>query len=93
MHFALDATAVPPAYFEIDLPAKWAPTEAEAAGWDRLRTTRALAMVRGLFRCPIETWLLCDRAQRLREAGWQVRLGTFCPRSVTPRNGMIVAWT
>lgn len=65
---------------------------AEAEGWDRLRITRALGMVRGLFRGPIEAWLLLDRAQHLSEAGWQVHLGAFCPPAVTPRNGMIVAW-
>lgn len=65
---------------------------AETEGWDRLSITRALGMVRGLFRGPIEAWLLLDRAQRLRELGWHVHLGTFCPPAVTPRNGMILAW-
>src|SRR5690606_22765004 len=34
----------------------------EAAGWQRLAQVRNLELVRGLFRRPLELWLLLDRA-------------------------------
>ena len=35
--------------------------------------------------------LLLDRALYLQEQGYHVRLGTFCPHSLTPRNLLISA--
>ncbi|MBD9413880.1 methyltransferase [Pseudomonas sp. PDM16] len=63
----------------------------EAAGWRRLAEVRNLELVRGLFRRPLEMWLLLDRALYLEEQGYRVRLGTFCPRSLTPRNLLLLA--
>ena len=67
----------------------WASLEAQ--GWARLAQVRNLELVRGLFRRPLELWLALDRALWLAEHGYQVRLGTFCEASVTPRNLLILA--
>ncbi|WP_434154167.1 methyltransferase [Pseudomonas sp. JZ134] len=63
----------------------------EAAGWKRLAAVRNLELVRGLFRRPLELWLLLDRALFLEEQGYGVRLGSFCDPSLTPRNLMLLA--
>lgn len=67
----------------------WATLEAE--GWQRLAQVRNLELVRGLFRRPMELWLLLDRALLLEERGYQVRLGTFCEHQLTPRNLLLIA--
>ena len=67
----------------------WA--ELEAAGWHRLAQVRNLEGLRNLFRRPLELWLVLDRALYLREQGYNVRLGTFCPHPLTPRNLMLLA--
>lgn len=63
----------------------------ERRGWQRLAEVRNLELLRGLFRRPLELWLLLDRALLLTENGYAVRLGTFCPAELTPRNLMLVA--
>ncbi|MBM7061065.1 methyltransferase [Pseudomonas sp. UL073] len=63
----------------------------ESAGWARLAEVRNLELLRGLFRRPLELWLLLDRALYLQEHGYQVRLGTFCPSELTPRNLLLLA--
>ncbi|WP_090309165.1 methyltransferase [Pseudomonas linyingensis] len=63
----------------------------EAAGWQRLAEVRNLELVRGLFRRPLEVWLLLDRALYLEEQGYAVRLGTFCDYRLTPRNLLLLA--
>ena len=63
----------------------------EAAGWQRLAEVRNLELVRGLFRRPLELWLLLDRALYLQEQGYAVRLGTFCEHRLTPRNLLLLA--
>lgn len=63
----------------------------EKAGWQRLAQVRNLELVRNLFRRPLELWLILDRALYLEARGYQVRVGTFCPATLTPRNLMIVA--
>ncbi|MHA6494973.1 methyltransferase [Pseudomonas borbori] len=63
----------------------------EADGWQRLAQVRNLELVRGLFRRPLELWLLLDRALYLQEQGYQVRLGMFCPGTLTPRNLLLLA--
>ncbi len=70
---------------EIDL-AKY-----EVAGRERLREVTALDLVRQLFRCPLELWLVLDRALWLQQNGFDVTLGRFCPRPLTPRNLLIRA--
>ncbi|XSS63723.1 methyltransferase [Pseudomonas sp. B11] len=63
----------------------------EAAGWQRLAQVRNLELLRGLFRRPLELWLVLDRALFLQEQGYAVRLGTFCQASLTPRNLLLLA--
>lgn len=63
----------------------------EAAGWQRLAEVRNLELLRGLFRRPLELWLVLDRALYLQEQGYDVRLGQFCPAHLTPRNLLLLA--
>lgn len=63
----------------------------EAAGWQRLAEVRNLELMRGLFRRPLELWLLLDRALYLEEQGYRVRLGSFCDYHLTPRNILLLA--
>ncbi|MCU7648614.1 SAM-dependent methyltransferase [Pseudomonas piscis] len=63
----------------------------ETAGWQRLAQVRNLELLRGLFRRPLELWLVLDRALFLQQQGYQVRLGTFCPAPLTPRNLLLLA--
>ncbi|WP_395609576.1 methyltransferase [Pseudomonas sp. B22129] len=67
----------------------WA--ELEAHGWRRLAEVRNLELVRGLFRRPLEMWLVLDRALFLSEQGYKVEIGTFCESTLTPRNLMVLA--
>lgn len=50
-----------------------------------------LSLVQQAFRRPLEMWLVCDKALRLEQAGYDVSLSTFCPRDITPRNILIQA--
>lgn len=63
----------------------------EARGWQRLQALRRQELVAHLFRRFIELWVVLDRVCYLQEAGYQVELGTFCDRLLTPRNLMINA--
>lgn len=65
--------------------------EFEAEGWRRLDAVTRRDLVRSLFRAPLEAFLVHDRARALEERGYDVTVGTFCPRAVTPRNRLIVA--
>ena len=63
----------------------------EAAGWARLAQVRNLELVRGLFRRPLELWLVLDRALFMVENGYEVEIGEFCDSHLTPRNLMLIA--
>jgi hypothetical protein len=63
----------------------------ETAGWQRLAEVRNLELLRGLFRRPLELWLVLDRAGYLQDRDYAVQLGTFCTTDVTPRNLMLLA--
>ncbi|OIN54529.1 methyltransferase [Pseudomonas costantinii] len=63
----------------------------EAHGWRRLAEVRNLELVRGLFRRPLEMWLVLDRALFLSEQGYKVEIGSFCEPALTPRNLMVLA--
>ncbi|MGH8449489.1 methyltransferase [Pseudomonas sp.] len=63
----------------------------EAHGWRRLAQVRNLELVRGLFRRPLEMWLVLDRALYLTEQGYNVEVGSFCEPTLTPRNLMVLA--
>ena len=70
-------------------PDSW--EQLEHRGWRRLAQVRNLELLPGLFRRPLEIWLLLDRALYLQEAGYQVRLGQFCEYQLTPRNLLLSA--
>ena len=63
----------------------------ERRGFQRLAEVRNLELLRGLFRRPLEVWLVLDQALFLQEQGYSVTLGTFCPASLTPRNLLLSA--
>ncbi|MFO7993934.1 MAG: methyltransferase [Marinobacter sp.] len=63
----------------------------EGHGERRLQEVRRHELVRHLFRRPLELWLVLDYALFLEERGYDVRLGTFCQRQLTPRNLLIDA--
>lgn len=63
----------------------------EEAGWRRLAQVRGLELLRGLFRRPLELWLVIDRALYLEEFGYTTRLGLFCDKHLSPRNLMLLA--
>lgn len=69
--------------------AEWA--RREARGWQRLAEVRNLELVNGLFRRPLEVWLMLDRALYLQERGYRVQLGLFAPAHLTPRNFLLLA--
>ena len=70
-------------------PANW--EQLEQRGWQRLAQVRNLELLAGLFRRPLEIWLLLDRALFLQESGYRVRLGRFCEYQLTPRNLLLTA--
>lgn len=63
----------------------------EGHGERRLQEVRRHELVRHLFRRPLELWLVLDYALFLEERGYDVHLGTFCQRQLTPRNLLIDA--
>lgn len=72
------------------------PEDVDFAAWAdhgarRLAQVRRHDVVRHLFRRPLELWLVLDYARFLEEQGYQVQLGTFCDRDLTPRNILIDA--
>lgn len=77
--------------FEKTLPVKWDADSILREAEDKARQRRGLALLRWLFRRPLELWLCLDRALFLKEAGYSVQLGQFCEREVSPRNLMIIA--
>ncbi|SDO51214.1 methyltransferase [Pseudomonas jinjuensis] len=76
---------------DLPAPVERAWQQLEASGYRRLATVRNLELLRGLFRRPLELWLLLDRALFLQEQSYQVRLGRFCPMHLTPRNLLLLA--
>jgi hypothetical protein len=77
--------------FELCLPKSWDESTVLKEANARLRRSRKFGLLRRLFRRPIELWLVLDRALYLQENGYQTRMGSFCPRNVTPRNIAIIA--
>lgn len=63
----------------------------QARGWQRLAEVRNLELLRGLFRRPLELWLVLDQALFLHEQGFRVELGEFCASELTPRNLLLLA--
>ncbi|WP_299014360.1 methyltransferase [uncultured Photobacterium sp.] len=60
-------------------------------GEQRFRFVERMELVRQLFRRPLEMWLVYDRACYMEEFGYQVSVGTFCAKPMTPRNILIHA--
>ncbi|MBN0988048.1 methyltransferase [Amphritea pacifica] len=75
--------------FQLPVETQWA--AAEALGWRRYDAVMRLSLLRNCFRRAIELWLVLDLACDLESHGYHVELGTFCDRSVTPRNIMLSA--
>ncbi|MCE8015568.1 methyltransferase [Halomonas sp. MCCC 1A17488] len=75
----------------LTLPASLDPAPFERAGWQRQAEVKRLELVRHLFRRPLEIWLILDRLSLMEEAGYTVRIGTFCSPDLTPRNLLIFA--
>lgn len=65
--------------------------EFETRGWQRRDEVMRLSIVRHAFRRAIEVWLALDLACFLNESGYEVGLGSFCDRRLTPRNLLISA--
>lgn len=65
--------------------------EFTVVGNDRAKHVAKIEAVTQSFRRPLELWLVLDRALRLEEAGYQVRISEFCDKTLTPRNFMILA--
>jgi len=63
----------------------------QAVGEQRRIEVRRHELVRHAFRRPLEAWLVLDLALGLEEAGFDVRVGTFCERALTPRNLLVLA--
>lgn len=76
---------------QFELPANLDFTDYELRGEQRLREVAALDLPRLLFRRALELWLVLDRALYLQENGYEVGVGTFCERALTPRNLLIQA--
>jgi len=60
-------------------------------GLQRFNRLRRCELVSRYFCRPLELWLVHDRALALQEAGYQVKLSTFCESHMTPRNLLIQA--
>jgi hypothetical protein len=63
----------------------------EQQGWQRQARVSRMELPRHGFRRALELWLVLDRALYLEQRGYQVTVGTFCERHLTPRNLMIRA--
>ena len=75
----------------VALPANLAWTDWETIGWQRRAQVRRFELVRHAFRRPLELWLVLDLALGLEERGFAVQVGRFCPRTLTPRNLLVLA--
>ncbi|OOZ39747.1 hypothetical protein BOW53_10240 [Solemya pervernicosa gill symbiont] len=65
--------------------------EAERAGWQRQGEVMRLSLLRHAVRRAVELWLVLDAVTFLQANGYEVRLGSFCSREITPRNILISA--
>jgi len=60
-------------------------------GCHHVARARRLGVVRGVFRRLVEVFIALDRALLLEEAGFNVDIGVFCSRDITPRNILLRA--
>jgi hypothetical protein len=63
----------------------------EAVGWRRQDEVARDSLVRHALRRALELWLAGDLSLALEAAGFDVTMGVFCPRTLTPRNILIDA--
>ncbi|TCW30694.1 methyltransferase [Gulbenkiania mobilis] len=75
----------------IKLPSSANLADAEARGQARHARTERLSLLRLAFRAPLEAWLVLDKALRLEAQGYEVAVGRFCARALTPRNLLVHA--
>ncbi len=75
----------------LPLPSTSVAAEFEVRGWQRRDEVMRLSIVRHAFRRAIEVWLALDLGCFLAERGYEVGLGRFCDRRLTPRNLLISA--
>ena len=75
----------------VALPADITWPDWEAIGWKRRAQVRRFELVRHAFRRPLELWLVLDIALGLEERGFDVQVGRFCARTLTPRNLLVLA--
>lgn len=75
----------------IDLPSNIDYEYWQRQGEQRFAITERMELVRQLFRRPLEMWLVLDRACFLEEQGYNVVIGSFCDKPITPRNLLIHA--
>lgn len=75
----------------VEIPTNTDFGQLERLGQDRRGMVAQIEIVRHLFRRPLECWLLLDRALLFQEQGYRVSMGSFCDRTVTPRNVLIDA--
>lgn len=75
----------------VDLPSSVDWAHWLAVGEHRRAEVRRLELVRHAFRRALEVWLVMDLAVGLEEAGFEVQVGSFCERSLTPRNLLVLA--
>ncbi|TAH47707.1 MAG: methyltransferase [Betaproteobacteria bacterium] len=75
----------------LPLPARvdWAYWQAQ--GERRRLEVRRHELVRHAFRRALEAWLVLDLALGLQQRGFDVEVGRFCPRTLTPRNLLLLA--
>lgn len=76
---------------QLQLPTETVWVAFEASGWQRYNEVMRLSLLRNSFRRAIELWLVLDLVADLEAHDYRVELGTFCDRSVTPRNIMLSA--
>ena len=65
----------------------------EALGRQRRQEVMRYSILRHAFRRPLEVWLALDLVIFLEKQGYEVGLGEFCSRVLTPRNLLISART
>jgi hypothetical protein len=75
----------------VALPANLTGRTGKTIGWQRRAQVRRFELVRHAFRRPLELWLVLDLALGLEERGFDVQVGRFCPRTLTPRNLLVLA--
>lgn len=75
----------------VQIPGAWNPDRAEQQAWSQTLAVRRLALLRALFRRPIECWIAFDRLMYLQEQGREATASLFCGASETPRNILLLA--